>query len=259
LASKTVNVAGKYWAEAYNSFGCPSYDTVNISFYPSSAFSLGADLGFCDDINYTIVGPVGEKEYLWSDSSTNQNLTIDTVGIYYLKIVDDNMCEFRDTVNVTLSQSPTISLGAETKIPASGVLDLTPGSGFKSYTWSTGASTEILQVTDTGRYSVTVVDVNGCSAYAEIYINKTAELNYINGVRYSVYPNPVNDLLHIEGGSELTKSAISIMDALGKTVYSNRSFNGNEKINVKELPAGLYRVIISVDEKTLSINVVITH
>ncbi|MGB4080879.1 MAG: T9SS type A sorting domain-containing protein [Bacteroidia bacterium] len=259
LASKTVNVAGKYWAEAYNSFGCPSYDTVNISFYPSSAFSLGADLGFCDDINYTIVGPVGEKEYLWSDSSTNQNLTIDTVGIYYLKIVDDNMCEFRDTVNVTLSQSPTISLGAETKIPASGVLDLTPGSGFKSYTWSTGASTEILQVTDTGRYSVTVVDVNGCSAYAEIYINKTAELNYINGVRYSVYPNPVNDLLHIEGGSELTKSAISIMDALGKTVYSNRSFNGNEKINVKELPAGLYRVIISVDDKTLSLNVVITH
>jgi hypothetical protein len=259
LASKTVNIAGKYWAEAYNSFGCPSYDTVDISFFPSSAFSLGADLGFCDEINYTITGPSGKKNYLWSDSSTNQNLTIDMVGIYYLKIVDDNMCEFRDTVNVTLSQSPTISLGAETKIPASGVLDLTPGAGFKSYTWSTGASSEILQVTDTGRYSVTVLDSSGCSAYAEIYINKTAEINQINGVRYSVYPNPVNDLLHIEGGSKLTKSAIRIMDALGKTVYSNRSFNGMEKINVKELPAGLYRVIISADEKALSFNVMIAH
>jgi hypothetical protein len=259
LASKTVNAAGKYWAEAYNSFGCPSYDTVNISFYPSSSFSLGADLGFCDVINYTITGPSGKKNYLWSDSSTNQNLTIDTVGIYHLKIVDDNKCVFRDTVKVTVSESPIISLGTVTKIPASGILELTPGAGFKTYTWNTGASSAILQVTDTGTYFVTVIDSNGCSGYASIYINKTADIRYINGARHSVYPNPTNEVLHIEGGSELSKSELAIVDGLGKVVYCNESFNGIETVNVKGFPAGLYRVIISSEEKALNFNVLVAH
>lgn len=259
LASKTVKVAGSYWAEAYNSFGCPSYDTVSVSFYPSSAFSLGADTGFCDVINYTLTGPAGMGSYLWSDSSSNQSLVIDSVGTFILQVTDNNSCSFSDTISVSLAASPTISLGSVTKIPASGVLDLTPGSGYVKYTWNTGATGAILQVTDTGTYSVTVVDENGCSGYAELYVNKTASINYLNGVQYSVYPNPANRLLYIKGGSDLSQSGLVITDALGKIVFSNAAFTGSEVLDVSTMPSGLYRIILSSEEKSLSFSVLISH
>ncbi|MDA8885954.1 T9SS type A sorting domain-containing protein [Bacteroidia bacterium] len=254
-----VLTAGTYLAEAKNSFGCPSFDTIVVSTYDLPEFSLGSDTGFCDNINYQLKAPLGVKEYLWSDTSTLPLLNVSGAGEYSLKVTDNNDCSFSDTISVALYSSPTISLGPDTIIPASGVLVLTPGSGFVLYDWSTGEKTESIQVSDTGTYSVIVTDDNGCIASDAVRVPSSASIVYVNGVIYKLYPNPVTTSFRVSTEANLAGSIVSIIDVQGKTVL-NEVLRGNDHfIDVSELNSGLYRFILSTDSKTLTFNVVVNH
>ncbi|MDC1395433.1 T9SS type A sorting domain-containing protein [Bacteroidia bacterium] len=203
--------------------------------------------------------PLGVKEYLWSDTSTLPLLNVSGAGEYSLKVTDNNDCSFSDTISVALYSSPTISLGPDTIIPASGVLVLTPGSGFVLYDWSTGEKTESIQVSDTGTYSVIVTDDNGCIASDAVRVPSSASIVYVNGVIYKLYPNPVTTSFRVSTEANLAGSIVSIIDVQGKTVL-NEVLRGNDHfIDVSELNSGLYRFILSTDSKTLTFNVVVNH
>jgi hypothetical protein len=57
-------------------------------------------------------------------------------------------------------------------------------------------------------------------------------------LNYSVYPNPVNDLLHISIAENNT--SISIFDILGKNVSDMQLVNGNNTLNIENLNPGVY-------------------
>lgn len=80
------------------------------------------------------------------------------------------------------------------------------------------------------------------------YINKNISLN--------VYPNPANDVLNIELNIASANNTIIIMDQTGRVVSQNNTFGASKtaNINISNLPAGLYNVII----KTVEGNVVST-
>jgi gliding motility-associated-like protein len=57
-------------------------------------------------------------------------------------------------------------LGATDTLCAGATSTLNAGGGFNTYAWSTGAATQTITVGNTGTYSVTVTDGNGCTATA---------------------------------------------------------------------------------------------
>jgi hypothetical protein len=258
-AFKVINTPGTYWAEAFNSFGCPSYDTVTITTKANPDFSLGKDTGFCDVLNYTLSGPSNMAAYEWSTNDTIQSIAITTPGTYTLAVVAANGCTNKDSITVSLNPSPVINLGTTTKIPISGVLTLSPGTSFVSYTWSNGKRTSSIQVTDTGRYNVTVIDSNGCSGYAEIHVNKTASIGYIDGNRYVVYPNPAQNIVNISGMTGDSEETIRIIDPLGKTILDRRSNGLIDAIDVSAIPAGLYHIIITKNGAWLNLSLQVLH
>jgi len=95
-----------------------------------------------------------------------------------------------------------------------------------------------------GMYANVNLCVNdGCLAPTDI-----TDIDYIN---VSVYPNPVSDLLQING----KYSEINIFDLYGKLVLSS---NAKKTIDISELSNGIYLVKIN-NNKAMSINKIIVN
>ena len=265
-SSFDVSASGEYAVEAYNSFDCPSYDTINVSIKLAPAFSLGNDTGSCDAVNIPLVGPVGAASYLWFNGSEQPSFTATGPGLYYLEIEDAQGCSYIDSISIEQYTSPTIFLGNDTIIPSSGQLTLTPGTGYSSYAWSTGASSESITVSDTGSYSVTVTDMNGCTGYDEIRVPSTASITYLNGFVYKAYPNPATDKLYIKVVNTPTEEsyrdvigAVTLIDVTGKEVLNTEIGQNHSFVDVSGLETGLYRLILNTNNQTLSFSVLVNH
>lgn len=78
-----------------------------------------------------------------------------------------------NTINRTISHFalPVVELGPDQTVSSPLVLDA--GSGYASYLWSTGATTQTITVSATGLYSVSIIDINSCEGYDEIFITYT--------------------------------------------------------------------------------------
>ena len=60
-----------------------------------------------------------------------------------------------------------------------------------------------------------------------------------------VYPNPANDMIHIQSELNLQNGEIMILDMNGQQI-NHATFNGNQiQINIESLPSGIYFVIIT--------------
>lgn len=68
--------------------------------------------------------------------------------------------------------------------------------------------------------------------------------------QFAVYPNPVSDILMIQGSNNANLSNIQIVDLNGRQVYSNSYNNTAEaQVNVSNLSAGMYLINITSDQK----------
>lgn len=87
------------------------------------------------------------------------------------------------------------------------------------------------------QYTYTIIDDED-SGLAPLGVQQmTANRNLI------VHPNPFDNDITIE--SSLSQYNISITNSLGEEVYSNENQKGSARINLAELPAGLYLIRVS--------------
>jgi len=126
-----------------------------------------------------------------------------------------------------------------------------------SYTWYKDNvlydSTSSIYYPPTGRYTVHVVDGNGCVANSNSLLH--IGMNHIEHIDnlMRVWPNPTNDILYIDGLPSI-KTNIVLYDMLGRKVY-NTITNGEVLYNISigYLAKGLY--ILSVGEEKIKLRV----
>jgi hypothetical protein len=258
-ASLTVTNGGTFWLEAYNSFDCPAYDTITVSEIAAPMFSLGNDTGFCDNVNYLLQGPAGLDSYLWFNGSTKDTFRATGSGTYYLMVTDDNNCTYTDSIDIDEYTSPTITLGPDTAIRNNISIVLSPGTGFAKYAWNTGETTQAITVSDSGVYYVTVTDDNGCTASDTVKVRDLSSIKYINGVKYTMFPNPATSVLFFETEGNMVNSRLELMDMQGKIVYSEIVQFNKVQINVSELSSGMYHLMLNGDNISLNFKVMIDH
>lgn len=169
----SVNQSGKYWVQATDIFGRTTSDTILVT-YPT--ISLPSQNAFCS--NDTIVWNTGLSKslftFLWQDNSTDSIQKIHTAGSYSVQITDTLGC-FVSSGPISITEdtfSSTTSLGPDTNLCAGNSVALvTPTTAVSSYSWSTGATTSAITVTNTGQYSVVVTNTNNCVAKDTIQVN----------------------------------------------------------------------------------------
>jgi hypothetical protein len=139
--------------------------------------------------------------------------------------------------------------------PAAYVLD--PGPGFLSYLWSDGSGEQTLTVTETGLYSVTVTDNNGCQGSTAVHVtiqpSRTAEL--VNTGDLVLFPNPAGTAVFVRlpmtGWQE--QATMTLFDAIGHQVLSTSVTTGEAdtlQVDVAQLPAGTYTLTVRTAAST---------
>jgi hypothetical protein len=100
----------------------------------------------------------------WSTNATTQSITITTSGSYSVTVTDINGCSATSnatTVNVSNAPTPTITASA-TQACSGDIVTLTSSSA-DSYVWSNGDTTQSIQVTASGTYSVVTTNTDACA------------------------------------------------------------------------------------------------
>lgn len=78
---------------------------------------------------------------------------------------------------------------------------------------------------------------------------KSTEGSDIKIATTKIYPNPVKDVLNIQGLSTQEKVQLSIVDVNGKVVAKKSVSNSSYTWNIKTLPAGSYFILIQSQDK----------
>jgi len=99
--SRTITKRGTYWVTSTDDCGW-RIDTFNVHF-EDIGFSLPADTIICDGSSMVLTAPELEGlTYLWSNGSTSNQISVETSGLWFLK-VSSGHCSFSDTVSITIS------------------------------------------------------------------------------------------------------------------------------------------------------------
>lgn len=104
----------------------------------------------------TLTGNAGFN-YTWSTGATTQSISVTQAGIYTLTIDDGAGCSGVSSITVLNSpdETPTVALSGEAIFCEGGMVELTCNEA-AAYAWSNGASTQTVQVSTSGIYSVTI-------------------------------------------------------------------------------------------------------
>lgn len=82
---------------------------------------------------------------------------------------------------------------------------------------------------------------------------KALGLSEVESRTFSVYPNPVKDVINIVGASDNKPSSVAIYDLTGKLVLSDIA---GQKVNASFLKKGVYMMQISFGSKSETIKVI---
>ncbi|HLG34110.1 MAG TPA: T9SS type A sorting domain-containing protein, partial [Bacteroidia bacterium] len=263
------NSAGEdtLWCQALNSCGLTTaFRRITVRDYPLIAAL--SDTTVCSGSQVIFVAPasatVPPYQYVWRDGttviSTNDSLIVSptTTTVYTLSVSNGGICYSYDTVQVNMYPFPPIP--TITQNGDSLICSITSGV---SYQWFLNGvpqtqTTQYIIVTpaDSGSWYVVVTDVDSpfCSTISATLQIPVGIIEMMYSDYLSVFPNPVTDELSITGYSFFAKAEITIYNTLGEKILSKEIAAGEKevKLNVKNLPAGIYVVRITGEKTNLS-------
>ncbi len=177
----TVSTTGGFSVTVTNAGGCTASTLVTTSlFTPPVPVILGA-AGFCAGSSTILTAAAGYASYLWSTGSTSSSITVNTAGIKSLTVTDINGCTGSNSIAVAVFASPAPVISGTLSFCGGTSTTLNAGTGYSSYLWSTGATTQTINVNTVATFTVTVTNSNGCSASASATTNNTGSLPAVPG------------------------------------------------------------------------------
>lgn len=183
-SSITVTMAGAYTVTVSNSAGCTNSSSVVLVVNPKPAPAISGNIVFCDGSSTTLDAGAGFSTYLWSTGETSQTINTDKEDTYTVTVTNQYGCSETATVSTTIVPLPApVITGVKNFCPGSSTI-LTASSGFTTYQWSTGETSQSITVNTASTFTVTVTSSAGCigSATATTTFKGTPKPS-INGVR----------------------------------------------------------------------------
>lgn len=138
-----------------------NYVSGVLTVLPSPVPVITGNLSFCAGTSTTL--DAGNfSTYNWSNGATSQTVSINNAGNYTVVVTHPlNSCTGTATVNTSILALPTPSITGNLAFCAGNTTTLDAGV-FNAYLWSTGESTQIININTAGSFSVSVTDANGC-------------------------------------------------------------------------------------------------
>ena len=128
-------------------------------------------------------GPASQPYgYSWSNGASTAAIAGVSAGVYSVTVTDANACSLTESFTVTQPAALSVAvLGNNLSCfgGTDGTASLTAagGAGPYSYSWTTGATGQTINMLTADTYSVTVTDANGCSVQNSLTLTQPTALS----------------------------------------------------------------------------------
>jgi hypothetical protein len=179
--------------------GCSNSDLITVNVSSAPTVTLGNDVEICENeapVQLDATTNQGGLIYSWNTGDNTSSISVSTTGEYYVTVTDANGCSDIDTISVTLNELPGANLGANQSVCSNQLpttLTVQSTGNQLSYLWSTGQTTQQIQVLQAGSYTVTVINANGCesSDAVQVQVLTSPNVNAGNDITVCEYDFPV--------------------------------------------------------------------
>jgi hypothetical protein len=105
---------------------------------------------------------------VWSTNATTATITVSATGNYSVTVTDANGCSSTSApISVNVSSAPAPTISASSTQACSGDVVTVTASAADSYLWSTGETSQSIQVSNTAAVYVTVTNANACNGVGQ--------------------------------------------------------------------------------------------
>lgn len=158
--------AGTYTLEVESTAGCVGVANITLSMFPAVEPEVRGDITFCPDIGGVLETTQSYATYLWSNQDSTATTRVFSDGTFNVTVTDANGCSGSGSITVDAYEVDAPPMSADTNLCSGNSLILDAGVDFQEYRWSTGATSRNITITNGAVYTLTVTDINGCTATA---------------------------------------------------------------------------------------------
>lgn len=176
---------GEYSVTITDANGCVANASTVVELYNLAVEISGTDLLCAGDNSGAAVavasGGVEPYMYLWSNDSTEPNLSGLSAGTYGLTVTDGMGCTTMASVSINTPSLLNLTTSSN-NVSCFGVADgdatatVSGGTPPYSYLWDTGSTEAFISTLLAGNYGLTVMDANGCSESTIVSITQPTAL-----------------------------------------------------------------------------------
>ena len=285
--TRTIQVSssdlGIYSVRFINSEGYKSPWSDSIIVAVTTPPIILGDTEICEGNSTTIIVE-NASSIEWSNGHTLNNLTVspNSTRSYYFTMIDNYGCSYSDSVQIIVHQTTNITLSAnicegETynengfNVDEAGsyVRSLQSVNGCDSIVTLTVSVNPVFDTTinatinsgetysefgfnesESGTYVQNLQTVNGCDSTITLNLTVNSSLYDVAELaEITFYPNPTSGMLTFS--KEIEK--IEVIDNIGKVVMR---FFDTKQINIETLPAGVYHLRMTIEDKTTTRKVI---
>lgn len=254
----TVNTPGRYCVKILDASGCTSSACIDIKKDDCDVKIRPFVDSITNVLSLTAIASGSPPfKYEWNTGETGPTIRVTKSGKYCVKIVDSIGCvaeacynyKFtRDTCNVRILSRRT---GSNTGV----YLVAEPfGNGPFKFKWSTGDTSRQILVNGPGRYCVEVKTADGCVASACVKFDGQVVIpDFTRGgpVSFTLYPNPVSDILYLKRAEFGDASIVRIMRRDGYISLQKEWPNDTYELSLDVynlIPGSYFIQVISKDQ-----------
>ncbi len=168
---------GSYIVTGTDANGCTSSSSHSITILPNPTASITGSSIACPGTTVQLCAVTSGGTFLWSNGATISCINVVDSGNYVVTVTGGNGCT--STASHVLSSyaiTPAVITGP-TNVCFGSVAQLCAPSGFTTYLWSSGETTQCISKSIDGTYIVQLTDANGCTGSASHTLTVGASLN----------------------------------------------------------------------------------
>lgn len=252
--------AGIYVVTVSDSLGTMVTDSIEITEPDPIAIVATGNFLVCDgdsvgEIDLTISGGndcAGGYTIQWSNGATTEDIAGLAPGIYSVTVSDISGCTASDTFEVEASPAPTPTVFKQND-------SLFVNGTFQSYQWNrdgnliSGATFAFYIPQQSGSFSVTVIDSNGCEGTSDTLfcqiVSAEAPVGELLGIE--IFPNPTSGILNVRSLKPIDKKVeLTVMDIYGHIAkqYNLNGLRDTRELDLTDIANGMY-ILKVTDEK----------
>jgi len=227
LGSGSDNIGSKASHPFEVLIGCGGLTTSSST----DASCLGVD----GTASVTVAGGTSPYTYIWSNGQITSTAVNLSASSYTVTVIDAFNCTYKDTVLVSNTSGPSLSILSTDNVCATGStaliqLTVSGGAGNYTYMWSNGQATKDISGLVNGTYIVTVTDGANCISLTEETITS---------------PDPITTSTVVTTETAGNDGAIDITVSGGLAPYTFLWSNGETTEDITGLVGGVYNVTIT--------------